>query len=400
MPAVNQRVHCFTASTAALGQPVVRNTAHKEIKDFMKAIIVNSFPIDYDDLSKLCTFLKKKEIICTIYSSTEFDQYNLDHYVEQIRLHRNTFFAIFDTNIVIDLLRLCKGESISYDDNLSDTKITSCALLILLQCFDIKIEPLFGIHETAQNDDYINGRNNLNLFRAIDNLSPIILNNFLQGKIKSIKDDLDIKNDEYVERLNPYDWYIWFLTYTCVLKIVIIEKTLKDNYLKLKEFINWMWTEFIFCAAPTVFAIIYFSNYKLSKMLKNISSNDYNEIIKIVKNVTWDLSAVEYWIIEAEENHPKGNVYFFCTQDKMLKEISKHILISRTNGAEIENYNLILLLSYWGDTKGEILYKYYNELFVKLNTQEREKRMHDNEDVFANFYKQLEDELKLICKPT
>lgn len=364
----------------------------------MKKIIIDTFAIEVNDLLNICSLLKKKDIICTIYSSNEFDQYDLFRYTELLNDKSNSFIAFFDTNIVIDLLRICKGEKLIINENLSDTKVTSCALLILLQCLDIQIDPGLGIHEIAHNDDYVNGQNNLNFFNAINNLHPAILNNLLQGKLNVITDMLAVQNSNIINKVNPYEWHYWFLIYTCVLKIVILEKSKKDNYCKLIEYINWMWNEFIFCAAPTVFAIIYFSKYKLSKMLKNISSNNFDELHKIIKNVSWDLCAVEYWSLETFENHSNSKYILFCTQDKMLKEISKHIVISRKNIEDIENYNHNLFIQYWGKTEGDNLFKHYNELFTKLDTQEREKRLDDNKEAFSNYYKKLEIELNEMCK--
>lgn len=63
----------------------------------MNKLILNTFAIEVNDLLKICTLLRRKDIICTIYSSNEFDQYDLVRYTEEISDNRHTFIAIFDT---------------------------------------------------------------------------------------------------------------------------------------------------------------------------------------------------------------------------------------------------------------------------------------------------------------
>lgn len=355
-----------------------------------------TLPLDKLKLNYICSILKKKNIICTIYNEDIFNPYSIEDYLNQIVNHKHSFEAIFDTNIIIDLLRICDGAPIQVDDNLSDTKLTSLALLILFQCLDIKIEPLIGIHEPAQVDNYKSGNKNLSFFRAIDNVHPAVLFRLIEDSSFKITPRLDVIDYTIDNKLNPFQWHYWFLNYTSLLKIALLEETSEDNLSKFKSFIKWMWEDFIFCAPATVYSMVYFSKNRLGKMLKRSAGKTYDDYMKMLKNIAWDLCALQSWTADVAENHSKGLFNLFCTQDKILQAISKQIVISRKNEDQIKDADRNFYIKYWGTQNGSNLYDYYKEYFNKHDSKSREERLHLNQDKFSKHFIVLEDEIKQL----
>ena len=256
--------------------------------------------INPDDLRQIEKILRERDIIRSVYSKDLFDQYSLGDYLEQIHVHESKFTALLDRNIFSDIIAVAKNT-----DKKSTTKTQkiACALLAFLQIADSLVEPGMAIYEYIDSGYYEQAIKELSLFRGVDNIHPQIFIDLALGRINSIPSNLlnSLKVDS-IEKLKGEDNHRWKLHYGFTLKLACIEMTGGKPYEKIEAFLEWMYTDYFFSASAVVFGLIYFSDKRIRKMVKNLNCGDSDKFIKGIRNAAWDMTIAHYWTKKAIEN--------------------------------------------------------------------------------------------------
>lgn len=347
--------------------------------------------IDPNDLMQIEKILRERDIIRSVYSKGLFDQYSLGDYLEQIHVHESRFTAVLDRNIFSDIIAVAKNTDKNYT---TITQKTSCALLAFIQIANGLVEPGMAIYEYIDSGYYEQAIDELSLFRGIDNVPPQMLIDLALGRINSIpSNSLNCLKVDPIQKMKGEDIHRWKLHYGFALKLASIEITGGKPYEKIQAFLNWMYKDYIFSASAIVFGLIYFSDKRIAKMVKNLNCGDSHKFIRGIRNATWDMTLAHYWARKAIENREKGNLWLLCTEDKALKEIATFMASTYDSDDDLKEKSKSMFLNYLGKKEGTKAYDLYNSFVSNHNDGARRINILKSTKALYPFVDDLEKEL-------
>ena len=350
--------------------------------------------INPTDLKGIEQILRERDIIRSVYPKDLFDQYFLGDYLEQIHVHESKFTALLDRNIFSDIIAVAIK---SDKKSTTKTQKAACALLAFLQLFDSLIEPGMAIYEYIDSGYYEQAINELSLFRAVDNIHPQIFTDLALGRINSIpSNSLNSLRVDSIQELKGEDIHRWKLYYGFTLKLASIEMTGGRPYQKIEAFLKWMHTDYIFSASAIIFGLIYFSDKRIKKMVKNLNCSDSNKFIKGIRNAAWDMTVAHYWSKKAIENRGKGDLWLLCTEDKALKETANFMASTYDSDEDLKEKSESLFLNYLGKKDGARAYALYNSFISNHNNGARRINILKSTEALYPFVEDLEKELLTI----
>ena len=348
--------------------------------------------INPNDLRQIEQILRERDIIRSVYSKDLFDQYFLGDYLKQIHVHESKFTALLDRNIFSDIIAVAKKTD---EKSTTKTQKTAYALLAFIQLSDSLVEPGMAIYEYIDSGHYKQAINELSLFRAVDdNIHPQIFIDLALGRINSIpSNSLNSLRDDSIQERKGEDIHSWKLHYGFTLKLASIEMTGGKQYEKIEAFLKWMYTDYIFSASAIIFGLIYFSDKRITKMVKNLNCGDSDKFIKGIKNAAWDMTVAHYWTKKAIENREKGDLWLLCTEDKALKGIATFMASTDDSDENLKEKSKSLFLNYLGKKEGPRVYALYNSFDSNLNNGERRIKILKSTKALYPFVEELEKEL-------
>ena len=281
-------------------------------------------PVNNRDLLLLQNILRERDIIRSVFTQSQFDQYSFLEYRMQSRFHRTQFCAMLDRNILSDIIAIIKGEP----GEVSETQRAACALLAFLQVTNTIIEPGHAIYEYIDSGHYDFAENEQKLFRKADNVSPEFYAEIALGRSSRIPEkELEYTEEELpLKNMRGEEHNCWKLIYGVVLKMAILEREHKHNLDKIILLLEWMYSDYLFIPPCVIFAVIYFSGNRFSKMLKHVKSEKSDKIKRGVRNATWDMNLLYNWMQNVHTQKKKNQIWLLCTEDKAVKEISQYIV--------------------------------------------------------------------------
>lgn len=367
-------------------------------KNIERAGSTDSFyiQINPNDLKGIEKILRDRDIIRSVYPKDLFDQYSLGDYLEQIHVHESKFTALLDRNIFSDIIALAKKT-----DKKSTTKTQkdACALLAFLQLSDSLIEPGMAIYEYIDSGYYEQAINELSLFRAVDNIHPQIFIDLALGRINSLpSNSLHSLRVDSIQELKGEDIHRWKLHYGFALKLASIEMTGGKPYEKIEAFLKWMYTDYLFSSSATTFGLIYFSDKRIKKMVKNLNCSDSDKFIKGIRNAAWDMTVAHYWSKKAIENREKGALWLLCTEDKALREIANFMASTYNSNEDLKEKSKSVFLNYLGKKEGTRAYALYNSFISNHDNGARSINILKSTKALYPVVEALEKELlSIIC---
>ncbi len=273
-------------------------------------------PEDIDEIERLNSNVRS---IVSPFSEEEFDPYAIKSYLFQSRGFGHNIYCILDSNITAEISSL-----VGYPDLTKRATKNALILLTFLQLAEVDIDPGISITEyntTSENPDSIQRLHN---FRLVDNLPPEHLVDIVLGRTEVLNIWLS-KYDKEPHCFQPYesasDVHHWDMYYTFALKICLIANTNRSRKEKIKDFISWIWSDFLFSATAITFAFVFFSD-SYGKMLKGVKSKNPEKVMKGIRNATWDMTIVSYWAEKNVKREVTDPHYIFCTEDKALREVA------------------------------------------------------------------------------
>jgi hypothetical protein len=352
----------------------------------MKFYRIN-LPINRHDLIIIQDILRRKDVIRTVFPESQFDQYSFLSYAKEMTLHKTRFCAVLDRNIFSDIIAVINNNHKS----VSETQKSACALLAFLQITDTRIEPGIAIYEHVDSGHYKYAEKELSLFRAADNVHPKYYVDIALGRSTVVPNDkLNYAENSDVKDMKGEDSFLWKLIYGITLKMAILETRGGRNFNKIKTLLKWIYTDYLFISPCIVFAIIYFSHKRFSKMIKNIGNSDIEKIRRGLYNATWDMRLVHYWSEKVLTQKGSNQIWLLCTEDKAIKEFSQYILSASDDESKIEAFFVKCL----GEEDGKKIYDYYVALAKdEDNPQRAINSKPRSEEVIDAVIQKLEHEL-------
>lgn len=318
------------------------------------------------DILEIQKLLKRADIICAGYKVespdkvASLDKYSIYSYLQQKDIFDIPTHALIDRNIITDIISLVNGKEINEP---SEPIRLSAALMAFLQCSNIIIEPNISLYEYASLLGSNIANDELSQFRLADNIhSKIYIDIALNRKNKITehnKNDVAVKKPDKRIDLETKPKY-WAVNYTLSLKIALLELEPLKSKEKLTTFIKWMSQEFYFGAVANLFAIIYFSSSRSSKMIKDIRHNDRERALAGVKNCTWDFILLTQWSRHVINQETTKTAWLLCSRDKLVMEIASMLVVFGED-SDTEKIVKKQYRTYWGDKMGDEIYQIYSD---------------------------------------
>lgn len=350
-------------------------------------------PINSHDLIIIQDILRRRDVIRTVFPKSQFDQYSFLSYAKEMALHETIFCAILDRNIFSDIIAVVNNNRKS----ISETQKSACALLAFLQLTNTRIEPGIAIYEYVDSGHFKYAEKELSLFRAADNVHPKYYVDIALGRTAVIpNDELNYAEDSNVKDMKGEDNLTWKLIYGLTLKMAILETREGRNINKIKTLFKWIYTDYLFISPCIVFAIIYFSHKRFSKMIKNIGNSDIEKIRRGLHNAAWDMRLVHYWSEKVLTQKGSNKIWLLCTEDKAIKEFSQYIL----DTGDLQNSKLVVFFKkYLGEEDGKKASDFYASLVKDVDDPQRViNSKPKSEEVIDIVIQKLEKELFVKMK--
>ena len=253
-----------------------------------------------------------------------------------------------------------------------------------------------AIYEYIDSGYYEQAVNELSLFRSVDNIHPQILIDLALGRITSIpSNSLNSVRVDPIQKLKGEDIHRWKLHYGITLKLAKIEMAGGKPYEKIEAFLRWMYTDYIFSASAIIFGLIYFSDKRIKKMVKNLNCSDSDKFIKGIRNAAWDMTVVHYWSKKAIENRGAGDLWLLCTEDRALKKIANFIVSTYDSNEDLKKESKALFLNYLGKKEGTKAYALHNSYISNHSNGARRTNILKSTKALYPFVEDLEKELLL-----
>lgn len=228
------------------------------------------------------------------------------------------YTVYLDTNIYQFIINSFKKEA-------NQTSRDAVALLVFCQLCDIKIEPTYAVYEKInyKKERVSEVIQDLNMFYKIDNSDTRALIAYAIGKADEYPlgfhpdIDVNIMKKELTRYEKLTEWDSMYL-----IMLACISFSMKDigREEKLNMFVNWMLKDFRQSLVGYIYAIIYFSQCPLKRMMK-YKKSDQSEIKRSkISNMTWDLyimnSFFRNWVANKEQSE-----FVYATDDKALRTL-------------------------------------------------------------------------------
>ena len=248
----------------------------------------------------------------------------------------------------------------------------AAAIMAHLQCSNALIEPGVALHEYASSKDKQEALGERDLFRRADNLDPRVYADIALGRrsrispteLESVNLPLPTRDTDFSEQ-PP----IWKCSNLLALRLALFELQDGKQAEKFKRFLGWMHLDFMWSAAATQFASLYFSSQRSGGMLKRIRSKDRSRAMRGVENAAWDLTLLQYWSCCANQQQNTKKLHFICSRDVALLRLASD-LVADVDKLEMSKRSEMLFREHWGQ-EGAVLLEFYQNLSNRKNDPER-----------------------------
>lgn len=339
----------------------------------MDKIYVADTVIDRTDYQEITKILKEGDPFVLSPSNIKekytIDQYRLASLRGDVKLK-----VLLDNNIFTRILPLAKGISIEGNEQGKKAARFACSIMSFFIMGGFDIEFSLPLYERAYSEAEGSREEDLYYFRVADNLHPQVYADVAVGKKDSFPSyDLEFARDlvdtEYTSTdcsdfENPP--ILWKHIYLKLLEACKIWKDVDCNITRVSSYLQWVRESSLFIPATESFVLLFFSENRLSKMIKGINSANKEKLIHGVRNAAWDLKYITYWGNKAEQEQGQ-TIWFLCSNDNVLKKIAELMLIEKGN--ERNDFLKNIFMGYWGYEDGFKVFTQYQSLEEEVLAQ-------------------------------
>ena len=329
--------------------------------------------IEQDDYQKIIKLLEESDPFVLSPSNVKgkykIDQYRLASVRGDLRLK-----VLLDNNIFTRILPLAKGDSLEVGSQSDKATGLACAIMSFFIMGGFDIEFTLPLYERAYCKSKSSRGEDLYYFRVADNLHPQVYADVALGKKDCFPShDLEFAKNMVDKEYPPMDCSLfdeipvhWKHIYIKLLKACAVWKDTQSNMERVKRYIQWVRENSLFIPATESFVLLFFSENRLSKMIKGINSNNKEKLIQGARNAAWDLLYITYWAEKAEKEQGK-TIWFICSNDKVLKKIAESIFIVKS--ADRDSFLGGLFEEYWGEKNGMQVLEIYKALENEVKSE-------------------------------
>ncbi len=265
---------------------------------------------------------KKSWLVHNFLDVNDSDLYNFLNYVYNKDTNGVTYTICLDVNVYQFILNSVKKEASKPEYQ------AAIALVAFCQLSKIELDPSIAAYEKLNysNDDELLNEitSDLELFKKIDNTNYDQLVRYVLSDISQIQptNDHHIDHSEIQMRLTKYrKLRNWDSLYLIILFIVHTsldeEMTRKD---KLKFVIEWMITDFRLSLVCIIYAIVFFSNKPIKRMMKFKRANITTQKCRALSNMAWDLYSLNMYFKKWTEKD-SSNEFLYASDDNAFRKL-------------------------------------------------------------------------------
>lgn len=275
-------------------------------------------PVYVNEISERCARL---DLFVHSFKSNAINEiYNPANFLHNTYAENVFYTLILDTNIYQFLVNSYKKE------NINSKHRDAIALLIFCQLSNIEVDPTYPVYEKLKRnfsnlDEVLN---DLEIFHRINNADTNKLAQFALG----ISDEYELHpsiefNRGKVEKgLKKFErirsWHHYYLIILVISDIHINQN--KNNLDKLRDFLGWMYKDYLKSAIGVVYAAVFWGKFPISKMMKLKRPQPKGKRQKAIDNMTWDLVLMDKFLSVWIGNKTQ-NEFMVATDDNAFKEV-------------------------------------------------------------------------------
>ena len=258
------------------------------------------------------------------------------------------------------------------------------------------------MYERPSGPNFISKEKQDYFFRIADHIHPQIFANLALEKYSDIPEEeleiataeinrnletkLNISKTKYLKDVDS----TYLLMYKNLLKAWLLYKNKYSPEDNFKEYLKWHHLKSLSDQISVIFVTIFLSKKRFPKMIKKINSNDPYVILKNIKNSAWDIYHLSL-LDKVYQDRTEEEIWFFCTRDKLLIDISKY-LFKLSTPLSIKDF----ILEFYPENMLRVFENYIVQVNSRKNRELHSKFVLDNlqEEVI-----QLENDIFFLFEP-
>ena len=315
--------------------------------NFTNTFVYEFLAREPDDFARLMECLRNKHVFVPGFDASKSDVYSPVTYLDLQTHYKTKTIIVADRNLVSYWISLVKGNATKHDGR------CAAAVMAFAMYADILIEPSMALYEYAfvKGNDAAN--DDLHWFRVADNADVELWLDMALGRTDRI--EIQCVTSEPIRKQTRVDFEMplrrWRRNYILCLKLAELELLNGDSERRFREFLRWMYDDYLIGWPATLLASYYLApNSSRKGLLKNIRSEDRNKAVEGVRNATWDITLLTEWAYACTESSKRNEIRVLATLDKRLRILAEMVLAS----TESETSDVLkgMLGCLWGGEAG------------------------------------------------
>lgn len=356
--------------------------------------------VDYNDIQEIQKMVRESNSLIPTPSNIN-DVYDIERYRQESLFSDAEFKVILDNNIFTQIIPLIDGRK-KYGEALTKEAKLICGIMCFLIYAGLETNPVSALYERPSDPNFISKEKQDCFFRIADHIHPQIFANLALEKYSDIpEEELEIATAEINRNLEtklniskikyPKDVdSTYLLMYKNLLKAWLLYKNKYSPEDNFKEYLKWHHLKSLSDQISVIFVTIFLSKKRFPKMIKKINSNDPYVILKNIKNSAWDIYHLSL-LDKVYQDRTEEEIWFFCTRDKLLIDISKY-LFKLSTPLSIKDF----ILEFYPENMLRVFENYIVQVNSRKNRELHSKFVLDNlqEEVI-----QLENDIFFLFEP-
>lgn len=302
-------------------------------------------PITAEALGEIQAMLRNYDPFCAFLP--EIDCYDVLTFRRQTAHHGTETFALFDRNILGDVLSLVVPAAAGREIECSERGRIGAAVMCFLQSCNALIEPSISLYENPEK-----ALEELSLFRRADNVDASI---YARIALR-VLDALPCSELPPPPKSLPQADFSKPITHRrklriAALKIAELDLSERSPFGKMEAYLRWTFSDYISIPPAVLLAATHFTPRRRSPLLRNLRSADRNKALQGINNAVWDLQVLLHWMKCTKEQAEQKRLWILCSRDAALKRIARVLHCSDAESAA-EKERRAFYEEHWGAKEG------------------------------------------------
>jgi len=302
-------------------------------------------PISLDALGAIQAMLRRYDPFCAFLP--DIDCYDVLTFRRQKAHHETKTFALFDRNILSDVLSLVTPAAAGQEIKCNERGRIGAAVMCFLQSCNALIEPSISLYENPEK-----ALEELSLFRRADNIDASIYARIALGNLDALPRSALPPPPDHLPQVD----FTKPITHRrklriAALKIAEIDLSDRSPEEKMEAYLQWTFADYISITPAVLLAATYFTPRRTRPLLRNLRSVDRNKALQGINNAVWDLQVLLHWMKSTERQDEQRRLWILCSRDTALKRIARALHCGDSELAA-EKERRSFYEEYWGAREG------------------------------------------------